>query len=462
MKRKSKQVVLATVLTLALVITSGCQSRRTASRRLMPTPIGIVAGLPFPGGEYAEACKCTDHETPVFIVSGRNVKPNSNSPNPFGNDRSQKPTLGTAYVTIGKGLTPEELREQTVTAKQLKTARVAFSRIELAREGDSQELFHEHEMPVTHIDNQWLAAVSRQLDRGQHRPLTIFVHGYNTELMDNTLIAAEIYHYLGHKGAMISFEWPSESKLLGYIQDKGNANFSTRHFRSMLLNLARECAADSITIVAHSAGSPIVVNALREMRLLDDDLSTQQLQQKYKIDRVVLAAPDMDLMAFLNAIRDGFHEVVNRVAVYASPRDRALRASEKITGSQRLGRAVNNLEPWEKEILSQTPGLEMIDASVAEKNYRSLTRHSYFHRDPWVSSDLGAFILKSDPAERNLVKQPGEVFWSFPRDYPERLRQSALRRKSYSEFDVINTSGPEIEVINSSWPDRSYPWHFRG
>ena len=33
----------------------------------------------------------------------------------------------------------------------------------------------------------------------------------------------------------------------------------------MLLNLARECSADSITIVAHSAGSPFVVNALREM-----------------------------------------------------------------------------------------------------------------------------------------------------------------------------------------------------
>lgn len=231
---------------------------------------------------------------------------------------------------------------------------------------------------------------------------------------------------------MISFEWPSESKLLGYIQDKGNANFSTRQFRSMLLNLARECAADSITIVAHSAGSPIVVNALREIRLLDDDLTRQQLEDKYKIDRVVLAAPDMDLMAFLNAIRDGFHEVVNRVAVYASPKDRALRASEKITGTQRLGRAVNNLEPWEKEILMHAEGLEMIDASVAEKNYRSLTRHSYFHRDPWVSSDIGAFILRTDPAARNLVKQPPDVFWNFPKDYPEGLsrKTSPTSRKS--------------------------------
>ena len=449
-KKNLKQSFLATALALCCALTSGCQSMN-ASRSLMPTPIGIVAGLPFPGGEYAEACDCTERETPIFIVSGRNTKPKSNSLNPFGNERSQKPALGTAYVTVGKGLSPEELLAQTVTDKQRKTAKVAFSRIELAGDSDSQELFREYQSPVIQGENQWLSAVSQQLDRGTHRPLTIFVHGYNTELIDNTLIAAEIYHYLGHRGAIISFEWPSESKLLGYIQDKGNAHFSTRNFRSMLLNLARECSADSITIVAHSAGSPIVVNALREMRLLDDKLSPQQLQEKYKIDRVVLAAPDMDLMTFINAIRDGFHEVVNRVAVYASPKDRALGLSEKITGSQRLGRAVNNLVPWEKEILMRARGLEMIDASVAEKTYRSFTRHNYFHRDPWVSSDIGSFILRTDPAVRNLEKQQDEVFWKFPKDYPQRLRQRAGQYKS-----PIENQPPKIGL-----PKLTEAWNFR-
>jgi esterase/lipase superfamily enzyme len=429
-----KQLLLQTIIIAILATTTGCQSMNV-SRRLMPTPIGIVAGLPFPGGEYSEACKCTDHETPVFVVSGRNRKENRRSPNPFGNERSQKPTLGTAFVTIGKGLSPEQLYDQTVTDTRRKTAKVAFSRIELADEDDSQRLFRGHDNADLKQDDQWwssqshksqwLDSINRQLDRGPRRSITIFVHGYNTEFIDNTLIAAEIYHYLGHEGAMISFEWPSESRLLGYIVDKGNANFSTRQFRSMLMNLARECSADSITIIAHSAGSPIVVNALREIRLLDDELNAEQLGEKYNIKRVVLAAPDMDLMAFLNAIRDGFHEVVDRVAVYASPNDRALGVSERITGTQRLGRAVNNLEPWEKEILMDTPGLEMIDASVAEKTYRSLTRHNYFHRDPWVSSDIGSFILRNEPTRRKLVRQPNQVFWRFPSDYPDRLRVKA-------------------------------------
>ncbi len=409
---------------IGLLVFQGCRAMKL-SRQLMPTPIGIVAGLPFPGGNFVEACNCTKHEVPVFIVSGRKTKPGKRGPNPFGNERSQQPRLGTAYVTIGKGLTPEQLLEQTTTESNRKTAKVEFTRIELTPQSESDDLFHEHDSNFDHHDNAWIQSVSRQLDRSQRRDIAIFVHGYNTELIDNTLVAAEIYHYLGHHGAMISFEWPSESKLLGYVQDKGNANFSTRHFRAMIANLARDCSADSITIIAHSAGSPIVVNALRELRLIDDDLTAAQVQSKYRVDRVVLAAPDMDLMAFLNAIRDGFHEVAGQVAVYASPKDRALGFSEKLYGNLRLGRAVGNLEPWEKEVLMQAPQLEMIDASAAEEKYKNFLGHNYFHRDPWVSSDIGGFILGDGPLERNLVKEEDEVFWRFPRDYPARIRQRA-------------------------------------
>ncbi len=198
--------------------------------------------------------------------------------------------------------------------------------------------------------------------------MTIFVHGYNTTFVDNTLLAAEIHHYLGREGAVISFEWPSESSLFGYIADKGNANYSTRHFRALISNIAKECDVDSITIIAHSAGSPIVVNALREIRLLEYDLPAEQVQQKYRISSVVLAAPDMDLMDFNNGIYDRFYEVAGRVAVYASPDDQALRISEKLNGNKRLGRAVGRLKSWEKETLQRVPQIEMVDASVAEKS----------------------------------------------------------------------------------------------
>jgi len=167
-----------------------------------------------------------------------------------------------------------------------------------------------------------------------------------------------------------------------------------------------------------------VVNALRELRLLEFDLQTEELQAKYSIGRVVLAAPDMDLMAFTNAVQDRFYELTSGVAVYASPKDRALGLAEKLYGSSRLGRAVGKIEPWEQELLQRVPKIELVDASVAENEFGSVLGHSYFFRDPWVSSDIGSFILGRTPTARGLVKHDGEqVFWEFPKDYPERLTQ---------------------------------------
>lgn len=391
----------------------------------MPTPTGIAVGLPHPGGEFVEACQCAGNEIPIFIVSDRELEKKRRSPSPFGTKRSQLPSLATAYVTIGEGLTPGELHEQTITDKQRKKAKVVFKRIELARALKHTDPWQVRDNVIRHSGNPWIQAVTRRLDQSRSRNVTIFVHGFNTDLVDNTLIAGEIFHYLGHQGAMISFEWPSESRLLRYAADKGNADFSTRHFRSLLSNIAKECNADSVTIIAHSAGSSIVVDALRELRLLEYDLTAEQIREKYRVNRVVLAAPDMDLMTFFNAIHDRFQEVAGHVAVYASPEDRALGVSERLNGGRRLGRTVNSLEPWEKKILSQASEIELIDASVAVREYHTFIGHSYFHRDPWVSSDIGAFILGRRPASRSLVREDGQIFWEFPKDYRDRLKQRA-------------------------------------
>ena len=85
---------------------------------------------------------------------------------------------------------------------------------------------------------------------------------------------------------------------------------------------------------------------------------------------------------------------------------------------------MGKIEPWERETFQRVPKIELIDASVAEKEFGSALGHSYFHRDPWVSSDIGSFILGRSPAGRGLVKKHGDqVFWEFPKDYPEQLKQ---------------------------------------
>ena len=416
-----------TIITYSLAIfmaaVCGCAARKL-SRELMPTPIALTLDIPHPGGDFIAGCECANEAIPVFVMSGRNVEDPNRTPDPFGNERANIPTLGVAYVTVGANLTPQQLHQETISDKKRKRAKVAFERVELSQAPLTLDPWHVKDDLVRFQSNPWVQAIKAQLDRSGGRHVTIFVHGYNTEFIDNTLIAGEIFHYMGRKGAMVSFEWPSESRLLGYIQDKGNATYSTRHFRALISNIAKECNVESITIIGHSAGTPIVVNALRELRLLEFDLPAEQLQAKYSIGRVVLAAPDMDLMAFTNAVQDRFHDLTTGVAVYASPKDRALGLSEKLYGNSRLGRAVGKIEPFEQKLLQRVPKIELVDASVAEKEFGSALGHSYFHRDPWVSSDIGSFILGRSPAGRGLVKkQADQVFWEFPTDYPQQLEQ---------------------------------------
>lgn len=421
---------------LLLISLAGCLGP-SYSRRLMPTPIGITTGLPYPGSMAAESWQNVEETVPVFVVSGRNVDPDKKGPDPFGTQRSHRPRMGIAQVKIGAGLSPEELREETVTEREKKEAKVEFSEIELTPWSADVSPWRVKDDVVRHGDHSWVKAMKQQLERTGSRQATIFVHGYNTDFIDNTMLAAEIYHYLGRRGAMISFEWPSEAKLLGYMADKGNATYSTRHFRALISNLAKECDIDSITIIAHSAGSPIVVNALREIRLLEFELTPEQIQEKYAVHNVVLAAPDMDMMAFINAVYDRFYEVSGKVAVYASTRDRALEMSQWIYGNARLGRAVGNLEPWESETLMRVPEIEMVDASEAESRHKNFLGHGYFHRDPWVSSDIGAFIMGRPPAERGLTRNNNGVFWEFPEDFPQRLVELAeIRRRT----EVIKTA----------------------
>ena len=233
----------------------------------MPTPIGLSLGLPHPGGDFSEACACSDSEIPVFVVSGRNLEKNRSELDPFGNDRSQHSSLGIAYVKIGEGLSSEKVHEETLTDRKRKKARVKLLRTEITSQPQDSDQWTNKDNVIRHNGNPWVQAIQQQLSQTNKREVCIFVHGYNTEYIENTLLAAEIFHYLGRRWAMISFEWPSESRLLGYIADKGNATYSTRHFRAMLSNIAKECNVDSITIIAHSAGTPIVVNAMREIRL---------------------------------------------------------------------------------------------------------------------------------------------------------------------------------------------------
>ena len=195
----------------------------------------------------------------------------------------------------------------------------------------------------------------------------------------------------------------------------------------LLLFLAEETNA-RINIIAHSAGAPVAVGGIRELCLMHYDEGTKAVQQRFRIGHLVLLAPDMDLGQFENGIHDEIMGVPERMTIYISTRDKALSLSSWVYGFARLGASLTELTAENTEFLHENPDCEIIDVGGAEDSHGSWLGHSYFHQNPWVSSDV-LMTLRYDapPEKRGLVKAEDKPVWIFPEDYPQRARAAAAR-----------------------------------
>jgi esterase/lipase superfamily enzyme len=271
-------------------------------------------------------------------------------------------------------------------------------------------------------------AVNAGLSVSRSKDIYIFIHGFNTSFVDNMTLGAEMFHYLGRDGVFINYGWPSQDSVFDYSADKSTASASTRPFRLLLTRLAKRSNVEHIHILAHSAGAPIAVEALRQLRLMHFSEPTAATRSRYKIGRLVLVAPDMDLGDFGNAVADGATAVPERTTIYISSHDKALDISAWIGGFARLGQPMSVLTPKNIAFLGAQEGVDIVDVFLAERMFGSWLGHSYFHDDPWVSTDvlltLNYGLL---PDARGLVRDPKESVFTFPADYLAKAAAAALR-----------------------------------
>lgn len=269
--------------------------------------------------------------------------------------------------------------------------------------------------------DRFVEAIDEQLALSEQEQITVYVHGFNTTFDENLIRASEFWHYMSRDEVMISFDWPSKGSLFSYEIDKSNASFAVRQFRELLEFLAEHTSVERINIIAHSAGNPIAVEALRHLSMRYYDLDDEEAHRRTKIGRVILAAPDMDLDAALSAAVDGAGRVTQGFIIYASRKDKALDFSSGIFGDVRLGSSIGKLTEDERMALIAND-TQWIDVAEAEKHSSTWLGHSYFHDNPWVSSDLMLFLrLGATADERGLVRDMKTGFLVFPEDYEEQM-----------------------------------------
>lgn len=162
------------------------------------------------------------------------------------------------------------------------------------------------------------------------REVMVFIHGFNNTFADGLYRTAQIRHDFDIPGVAVHYAWPSAGNALGYAYDRDSALFA----RDGLETLLREIAASGsnrIVLVAHSLGSSVTMEALRQLRIggRDDVIS--------RISGVILMSPDVDIDLFRSqAMR--IDPLPQPFVIFTSQRDRALRISAAITGQRsRLG-----------------------------------------------------------------------------------------------------------------------------
>jgi esterase/lipase superfamily enzyme len=179
----------------------------------------------------------------------------------------------------------------------------------------------------------------------------IYVHGFKQTFEAAALDAAHLSDGIKFRGRTMVFSWPSKAGLFDYAYDRDSAMWSRDHFERVLHSIVATPSAGRVHIVAHSMGTMLTLESLRQLHARYGDTVAD------RIGAVVFAAPDIDMDVFSSAI-NRIGPLASKITVITATNDRALALSGRIAGGMtRVGAA-------EKAAI-QRLGLRVIDASEA-------------------------------------------------------------------------------------------------
>jgi esterase/lipase superfamily enzyme len=179
----------------------------------------------------------------------------------------------------------------------------------------------------------------------------IYVHGFNQTFETAALDATHLSDGIKFRGQTMVFSWPSKAGLFDYAYDRESAMWSRDDFERVLRSIVTTPSAGRVHIVAHSMGTMLTLESLRQLHARYGDTVAD------RIGAVVFAAPDIDMDVFSSAInRIGL--LAGKITVITATNDRALALSGQIAGGMtRVGAA-------EKAAIERL-GVRVIDASEA-------------------------------------------------------------------------------------------------
>ncbi|WP_028731618.1 alpha/beta hydrolase [Rhizobium leguminosarum] len=214
------------------------------------------------------------------------------------------------------------------------------------------------------------------------RRVLVFVHGFNNRYEDAVYRFAQIVHDSHADVAPVVFTWPSRGSIFDYNYDKESTNYSRDALEELLTRTAANPAVSDVTIMAHSMGTWLTVEALRQMAIRNGHVAA-------KINNVILASPDLDVDVFGRQFASLGKERPH-FTIFVSQDDRALALSRRISGNvDRLGQIDPSVEPYRSKL--EAAGITVLDLTKLKGGDR--LNHGKFAESPEVVKLIGDRLI---------------------------------------------------------------------
>ncbi|HWG07151.1 MAG TPA: alpha/beta fold hydrolase [Beijerinckiaceae bacterium] len=237
--------------------------------------------------------------------------------------------------------------------------------------------------------NQIAASISGRI--GSNRDVLLYVHGFNTSLQDARFRLAQIVADARFGGVPVLFTWPAENGLFSYVSAKERATASRDALEHLLWDLAQEPGVGRVHVLAHSMGTWLAMEALRENAIAGHaDLGG-------KLGNIMLAAPDIDLAVFreqMARLGEAAH-----VSIFVSAGDRALSLSSRLAGDGPRVGALDPRNPRDHAELVKL-GVKVYDLSSFADG---LIGHDAFADSPQVIRTIGAHLAEPRKEDAKAV-----------------------------------------------------------
>lgn len=413
---------------LACLLLTLCACQRPA----MVMPTMFKAGQVAPLADTPAPWRTNTHT--IFYATDRQFDPSDNPRGIYNHRRNDALALGTLSIHLGQDHAWQALHAATQNqpnGKQPYPTLEAIKPLGQMQWGPAGRIEHPIDPPTEHAFIEQLDAALKQ---SNGKTITIYTHGFKTSFEEAALTAAEISLYSGGLGPLVLYSWPSLDNLLEYSHDRDSVRYTTAHARRFIEMLASEIAAghldaNQINLIAHSSGAEVVGSVLRELGLMSHQLTPEQRREKWRINQVILIAPDISTdVARERILKEDLRGMYQQIVAYTSPKDSALQwASRFLYRTPRIGSLEeSHLTDADRDWLGRAENVTLVSVDAQPNGDPAL--HSHHRYSGATLSDI-LLCLRSDltPEQRGLTRKAGDIIWHFADNYQQRATQAAAK-----------------------------------